>query len=81
MNMNIYRQAILEQLRQGNSEVLKGLPASLILSLGIELQKEQNIKELSPIDSNEVGKFMLDRITDIGIKERLIKEMEQAENN
>lgn len=79
--MNIYRQAILEQLRQGNSEVLKGLPASLILSLGIELQKEQNIKELSPIDSNEVGKFMLDRITDIGIKERLIKEMEQAENN
>ncbi|OJH18712.1 hypothetical protein BLX88_10915 [Bacillus obstructivus] len=41
--MNFNKKETLEQLRQGNKEVLKGLPATLILQLGIELQKE--IKE------------------------------------
>lgn len=79
MTMNFNKQEALEQLRQGNTDVLKGLPASLTLQLGIELQKEQGYKEPSPVDSNEVAKTIVERLEDSGVKEMLIKRIAEEE--
>lgn len=77
--MNPNRKEILEQLKQGNTDVLKGLPPALVMQLGIELQHELDYKEPSPIDSKEVNKFILSNMADSGVKERLTKEIEQKE--
>lgn len=78
---NFNKEEALEQLRQGNTDVLKGLPASLTLQLGIELQKEQGYKEPSPIDNKELEKAMVVRLKDGEVKEMLIKRIEEEKAN
>ncbi len=78
--MNFNKQEILEQLRNGNTEVLKGLPATLTLQLGMELQQELgDVKDPSPIDDKAVARAVVDRLKDSGVKEMLIKRIEQEE--
>lgn len=74
------KQRILEELKQGNMEVLKGLPPVLAMECGIAMQNELgDVKEASPINDKEVGKSMLSRMADTGIKEQLVKQIEQEE--
>lgn len=74
------KQRILEELKNGNMEVLKGLPPILAMECGIAMQNELgDVKEASPINDKEVGKSMLSRMADTGIKEQLVKQIEQEE--
>jgi hypothetical protein len=77
--LNFNKEETLEQLRKGNTEVLKGLPASLTLQLGIELQKELDYKEPSPINDKEVAKGVVELLKDSGVKEMLLNKIEQEE--
>ena len=77
--MNFNKNEVMEQLRNGNTEVLKGLPASLTLQLGMELQSEQGDVDPSPIDDREVARVVVDRLKDSGVKEMLLKRIEQEE--
>jgi hypothetical protein len=74
------KQNILDELKIGNMEVLKGLPPVLTMECGIAMQNELvDVKEASPINDKEVGKAMLSRMADTGIKEHLVKQIEQDE--
>jgi hypothetical protein len=73
------KNEILTELRNGNTEVLKGLPPHMAMSLGMALQNETDYKEHSHVNDREVGKAMLSRMADSGIKEQLIKQIEQEE--
>ncbi|WP_342537950.1 hypothetical protein MKY15_15670 [Sporosarcina sp. FSL K6-1540] len=78
--MNFNKQELMEQLRNGNTEVLKGLPASLTLQLRMELQQELgDVKDPSPIDNKAVARVVVDRLKDSGVKEMLLKRIEQEE--
>ncbi|MGE8082133.1 hypothetical protein [Peribacillus loiseleuriae] len=78
--MKFNKQEILEQLRKGNTEVLKGLPPAMIMGYGIALQNESgDYREPSPIDDKEVAKAVVDRLKDSGVKEMLLKQIEQEE--
>ncbi|TKH07326.1 hypothetical protein FC682_02020 [Peribacillus simplex] len=81
MNLtHIVKQDILAELKKGNTEVLKGFPPVLAMEYGLAMQNEADgFVEPSPINSIEVGKAMLNRMADSGIKERLIKEIEKEE--
>lgn len=71
------KQHILSELREGNTEVLKGLPPILAMECGIAMQNEEdNVKDPSPIDDKAVSEAMLSRMADTGIKERIIAQME-----
>ncbi|TKC18178.1 hypothetical protein [Robertmurraya kyonggiensis] len=71
---------ILDELRNGNTEVLKGLPPVLAMSYGIALQNEcGSVKDPSPIDEKAVNEAVLNRIKDTGIKEQIIKQMKDKE--
>ncbi|AUO12332.1 hypothetical protein [Priestia megaterium] len=56
------KQDILEELKQGNTTVLKGLPASVAMSYGLALQAEVGQAKDSPIDSEAVATAMLGRM-------------------
>lgn len=71
------RVDILSELKNGNTEILKGLPPVLALQYGLELQEEVGQVQDSPINDEALGKAMLDRISDTGIKERILKQMEE----
>ena len=77
--MNFNKNEVMEQLRGGNMEVLNGLPASLTLQLGLELQSEQGYVEPSTIDDKAVARVVVDRLKDSNVKEILIKRIEQEE--
>jgi hypothetical protein len=77
--LNTIKPSILEELKQGNTEALKGLPPVLAMQYGLALQDEAGQAEESPINDQALGKAMLDRMADTGIKERLIKEIEEKE--
>ena len=80
MNLtNIVQTNVLEELKRGNTEVLKGLPPVLAMQYGLALQNAVGKVQDSPISYDEVGKAMLSRMADTGIKERIIKEMEQTD--
>ena len=80
MNLsNIVQPNVLEELKKGNTDVLKGLPPVVALQYGLALQNAVGQVQDSPISYEEVGKAMLNRMADSGIKERIIKEMEQAD--
>ncbi|MDN4866246.1 hypothetical protein [Priestia megaterium] len=68
---------ILSELKEGNMAVLKGLPPSIVMAYGLALQNEVGVVPDSSIDEAAVNKAMLDRIADTGIKERLLKQMEE----
>jgi len=61
------KEEILSELRKGNTEVLKGLPPVIALQCGLTLQDEIGEAEESPINTEAVGKAMLDRL---GIKQK-----------
>lgn len=78
MNFNI--PEAVEQLKQGNTDVLRGLPPAAVISLAVATQQEiGEYKEPSPISEDEVAKSMLERMADSGIKERLLKEIEERQ--
>ncbi|EKN67391.1 hypothetical protein P9E76_04900 [Schinkia azotoformans] len=78
MNLtSIVKPEILEELKKGNTEVLKGLPPVLAMQYGLALSSDY--KEKSPINDEELNKAMLDRLKDSGVKERLTKQIEEGE--
>ncbi|MED4682464.1 hypothetical protein P9452_01890 [Bacillus mycoides] len=81
MNLtNIVKQDVMAELRQGNTEVLKGLPPVLAMQYGLALQQEAgNYIEKSPVNDSELTKAMINQLQDSGVKERLIKEIEAEE--
>ncbi len=75
--MNFNTQETLEQLRNGNTDVLKGLPPGMTLQLGMAMQKEEgDVQETSPIDFNEVTKTMVSNLKDGEVKAMLLKRIE-----
>lgn len=78
MNLsNIVQTNVLEELKKGNTDVLKGLPPVLAMQYGLALQNEVGQVQDSPINDQALGEAMLNRMADTGIKERLIKQMEE----
>lgn len=74
------KEEILTELRKGNTEVLKELPPYVSMSLGMAIQREAgDVKEESPINDKDLNEAMLERLKDSGIKEMLIKKIEQEE--
>jgi hypothetical protein len=82
MNLaSIVKPDLLDELKKGNTEVLKGLPPILAMQYGLALQREAGVyNEPSPIDHGEVGKAMLENhMADGAVKERLMKEIEERD--
>jgi len=78
MNLsNIVQTNVLEELKKGNTEVLKGLPPVLAMQYGLALQNEVGQVQDSPISHKALGKSMLNRMADSSIKEQIIKRMEE----
>lgn len=78
MNLSsIVKQDVMDELRKGNTEVLKGLPPVLAMQYGLALQNEAgNYIEESKVNDKELNEAMINRLQDSGVKERLIKEIE-----
>ncbi|WP_242230533.1 MULTISPECIES: hypothetical protein [unclassified Bacillus cereus group] len=81
MNLtSIVKQDVMDELRKGNTEVLKGLPPVLAMQYGLALQNEAGgYIEESQIKDKELNEAVLNRLQDSGVKERLIKEIEAEE--
>ncbi|WP_044810503.1 hypothetical protein [Bacillus toyonensis] len=81
MNLSsIVKQDVMDELRKGNTEVLKGLPPVLAMQYGLALQHEGgNYIEESKVNNKELNEAVLNRLQDSGVKERLIKEIEAEE--
>ena len=79
MNLSsIVKQDVLAELRKGHTDVLKGLPPVLAMQYGLALQNEAgNYIEESQIKDKELNEAMLNRMKDSGVKEMLIKKIEQ----
>lgn len=79
MNLtSIVKQDVMDELRKGNTEVLKGLPSVLAMQYGLALQHEAGgYIEKSQIKDTELNEAMINRLQDSGVKERLIKEIEE----
>lgn len=71
------KQDILEELRQGNTAILKGLPPVKAMQYGLALQNEVGHANESSIDNEGVVTAMLERMDDSDAKERLIKKIEE----
>lgn len=78
MNLtSIVKQDVMDELRKGNTEVLKGLPPVVAMQYGLRLQQEAgNYIEKSNVNDKELNEAMINRLQDSGVKERLIKEIE-----
>lgn len=75
---SIVKQDVLTELRKGNTDVLKGLPPVLAMQYGLALQNEAGgYIEESQIKDTELNEAMLNRMKDSGVKEMLIKKIEQ----
>lgn len=81
MNLtSIVKHDVMDELRKGNTEVLKGLPPVLAMQYGLALQHEAgNYVEKSNVNDKELNEAMLNQLQDSGVKERLIKEIEAEE--
>jgi len=78
MNLSsIVQTNVLEKLKKGDTEVLKGLPPVVAMQYGLALQDEVGQIQDSPITDESLGKAMLNQIKDTGIKEQIIKRMEE----
>lgn len=74
------KQDVMDELRKGNTDVLKGLPPVLTMQYGLALQHEAgNYFEESKVNDKELNEAMLNRIKDSGVKDRLIKEIGRTE--
>ncbi|MDA1604550.1 hypothetical protein PDL10_29930, partial [Bacillus cereus] len=76
MNLtSIVKQDVMDELRKGNADVLKGLPPVLAMQYGLRLQQEAgHYIEESLVNNSELSKAMLNQLQDSGVKERFIKE-------
>ncbi|QDZ88741.1 hypothetical protein [Priestia megaterium] len=75
------KQEILAELRKGNTELLKGLPPVVSISMGLALQQEAGeVEEASPINHEAVNEAISNRLRDTGIKAQIIKQMERTES-
>ncbi|MFE9079832.1 hypothetical protein [Bacillus mobilis] len=75
---SIVKQDVLEELRKGNTDVLKGLPPVLVLQYGMALQNEAgSYIEVSQVNDKEFNEAMINSMKDSGVKEMLIKKIEQ----
>lgn len=81
MNLtSIVKQDVMDELRKGNTDVLKGLPPVVAMQYGLALQHEAgHYIEESLVNDSELSKAMLNQLQDSGVKERLIKEIEAEE--
>ncbi|EJS16923.1 hypothetical protein IKS_00022 [Bacillus cereus VDM062] len=81
MNLtSIVKQDVMDELRKGNTDVLKGLPPVLAMQYGLALQNEAGgYIEESKVNDKELNEAVLNRLKDSGVKERLIKEIEAEE--
>ncbi|MDR4928922.1 hypothetical protein [Peribacillus simplex] len=74
---------VLEELKSGNREVLKGLPPVLALQYGVAMQNEllgsDYVDTASPIDNKAVEQALIERLKPSEVKEELVKRIE-AEN-
>lgn len=68
---------VLAELKQGNTAVLKGLPPVVAMQYGLQLQNEVGQVEDSTINEAAVGNAMLNLMGDTGIKEQIIKQMQE----
>ena len=61
MNLvTVVKEDVLNELRKGNMDVLKGLPPVLILQYGLAIQNELgDYKDPSPINDEELNKTIL----------------------
>lgn len=60
MNLtNIVKTDILEELKKGNTEALKGLPPVVAMQYGLALQDEVGQAEKSPINDQALNNAML----------------------
>lgn len=69
------KQEILSELKKGNTDVLKGLPPHMAMSLGMAVAED--VKEESPLDDKAIKEAMLNRMADSGVKDQLLKKIEQ----
>ncbi|PFE58300.1 hypothetical protein CN318_01510 [Bacillus cereus] len=78
MNLtSIVKQDVMNELRKGNTEALKGLPPVLAMQYGLALQQEAgHYIEKSPVNDSELSKAMINQLQNSSVKERLIKEIE-----
>ena len=72
------KQHMLDEFKKGNMEVLTGLPPVMALNLGLAMSNE---KDASPINDKDLNEAMLDRMKDSGVKEMLVKKIEQDEKD
>jgi len=62
MASNYIKQDILEQLKSGNTSVLKGMPPVTALAYGLAVKdEEEKSKDSYPFDNEAMGKFILKR--------------------
>jgi hypothetical protein len=77
---NIVKQDALRKLKNGDTSVLNGLPPVVAMQIGMEMQKEIGVYEEPTLyDRKKVGNAMLERMQDSGVKEALIKRIEEEE--
>lgn len=57
--LNTVKPNILEELKKGNTEVLKGLPPVVAMQYGLALQNEVGQVSESPINDEAVNNAML----------------------
>ncbi|OZT14623.1 hypothetical protein CHN50_02205 [Priestia aryabhattai] len=72
------KEEILKELRKGNTEVLKGLPPIMAMSYGIAMSEAG--KEEAPLSDEAIKEAMLNRLKDSGVKEQLIKNIEEEKS-
>lgn len=60
--LNTVKTDVLEKLKQGDTEVLKGLPPVVAMQYGLALQDEVGQFPESPINDQALGKAMLNLI-------------------
>jgi hypothetical protein len=61
---------------------LRNYPAVLVMQYGLavkQLQEKQGKGEKSPLDDKAINEAMLKRLKNRGVKERLLKEIEERE--
>ena len=71
LNLNKINSHPLEELKQGNTSVLKGLDANAKIMYGLALQKEFGIPDQQKANFEEVG---------LALQERLNQQRETDEN-
>ena len=78
-NLKGINPEILEEIRKGNTDILNSLPPLVRMQYGLVLQEEKDKEETPAITDKGLTEAMLARLKDSGVKERLIKEIEEQQ--